>query len=445
MEKLIIYNGIIVNEGDYNRASIIIENGKIKEIVKKLKLSDYQDFKVIDASDKYILPGMIDTHVHFREPGLTHKGDIFTESRAAAAGGITTFFDMPNTIPQTTNVEELDKKFQIAKEKSLINYSFYIGATNDNLETLTNIDKTKIPGIKLFYASSTGNMLVNNTEYIEQIFQKSNIPIVVHSEDNDIITENLEKHKNRLSELTIEDHPEIRSVNACISATKKLTELAIKHKTKLHFLHITTSEEVDYLSDIKLSNKNITAEVTPNHLFYDSSDYKEYGNLLKCNPAIKEMRHRFALVAGLDLGFIDTVGTDHAPHLLSEKQQFYEKAPSGIPSVQHALNILLEFVYQKHIALDTIVEKIAHNPAKIFNIAKRGFIKENYWADLVIVDLNVQSVASPDTILYKCGWTPVQDRLFNSKIVATIVNGKIVFDNSHIIESQAGMQVEFDR
>ncbi len=444
-KKLIIYNGVIVNQGTQKKASIVIENSKIKDIVDNIQLSDYQDFMIIDATGKFVLPGIIDTHVHFREPGLTHKAEIYTESRAAAAGGVTTFFDMPNTIPQTIDCQTIDEKLKIAQKNSLINYSFFIGATIRNIEILSNIDKTKIPGIKVFYASSTGNMLVNEQPILDEIF-KLNAPIVVHSEDNHIIKKMTEIVKAKYqNNLTTAVHPEIRNREACISATKQLVELAIKHNTKLHLLHITTADEVEFLSDIKLFHKNITAEATPNHLFFDNSNYEHLGNKIKCNPAIKDLRDKLMLIQGIETGVIDTVATDHAPHLLEEKQKPYLQAPSGIPSIQHSLNIMLEFVRQEHILIETIVEKMCHKPAKIFNIEKRGFIKKDYWADLTIVDMNAETKVEKENLLYKCGWSPLEGKIFHSKITTTIVNGEIVYDNGKIIDNQASMQVDFDR
>ncbi|MBN2662389.1 MAG: dihydroorotase [Bacteroidales bacterium] len=445
MSKLIIQNANIVNQGKTFKASIVINSGKIVEISADIKISDYPDYKIFNAEGLYVLPGIIDTHVHFREPGLTTKADIFSESRAAAAGGVTSFFDMPNTIPQTTNIELLKNKFNIAEKKSLINYSFFIGAANDNLYELEKINPQEVAGIKLFYASSTGNMLVDKFETIETIFKNSKVPIVIHSEEQDIISQNYKKINSQNTDLLAEHHEEIRSAEACYVATKKLIELAKKHQTKVHFLHISTSDELELFSDQETKNKLITAEVSPNHLFFDSSDYKTYKMLIKCNPSIKNKTHKLALVNALNSNKIDSIATDHAPHILSEKLKKYDQSPSGIPSIQHSLNTVLDFINDKKISLETIVEKMCHNPATIFNISKRGFIKENYWADIVIVDLNDKTKVEKKDLLYKCKWSPLEGHVFNSKIVATLVNGEFVFKENKIIETKAAMKIDFDR
>ncbi len=444
MQKLLIYNATIVNEGIIFKASLVIEKCKIISIKKNIKIAEYADYEFFDATGKYILPGIIDTHVHFRDPGMPEKGDIYTESRAAAAGGITTFFDMPNTIPQTIDANTLKEKFKIAEKKSLINYSFFIGATNDNLPYLSTIERQKIPGIKLFYASSTGNMLMDRISSVEKLFSQAKIPIVVHSEKNSIINKNMELFKQKYGEdIPSEKHAEIRSAQSCIIATKELYKLAQKHNTKLHFLHITTAQEVKLFE--KNKNKNITAEVSPNHLYFDSLDYKKLGNLIKCNPSIKSETHRAALLQGLKSDFINSVATDHAPHTLAQKQNRYINAPSGIPSIQHSLNIMLEFVHSGVLSIEKTVEKMCHNPALIFGIKNRGFIRENYFADLTIVDLQAETHVSRQSLLYKCQWSPLEGKTFNSKIIATLVNGHFVFKKGKIIENKISMPVEFDR
>lgn len=446
MSKLLIYNGFIVNEGKIKQASVIIENEKISDILDVVELENFTDFEIFDASGKYVLPGIIDTHVHFREPGLTYKADIFHESRAAAAGGVTTFFDMPNTIPQVTFDDALNQKIKIAEQNSLINFSFYLGATNDNIDFLLDCDKTKVPAIKLFYASSTGNMLVDKTEIIEQLFENIKIPIVVHSEKNSIIEANLEKFKKEFGEnIPIEKHAEIRSAESCIVATKELSFLAQKYNTQLHFLHVSTAEEIEFLGLIKKNSENITAEVSPNHLYFDSSDYKKLGNLIKCNPSIKLLEHKNALFLALQNDVIDSIATDHAPHTFDEKQSSYLKAPSGIPSIQHSLNILLEFVVDNKISIEKIVKKMCHNPARIFNISKRGFIIKGYFADLTIVDMQGKTDVSRNRLKYKCQWSPLEGKTFNSEVIATIVNGHFVYKKGKILENNFAMQVEFDR
>ena len=435
MSCILIKNGLIVNQGVIATKDILIKNG---EIIKIASFIDESDCEIFDATDKYVLPGFIDTHVHFREPGLTAKADIFTESRAAAAGGVTTFFDMPNTVPQTVTIENWKEKMKLASAKSLINYAFYIGATQNNIEELIQAEKYNIPGIKLFYGSSTGNMLVNDFEKIKAIFTKTKLPIVIHSEDNDIIKQNTDKY-SLLENIKTSIHPQIRSRSACYTATKKIIELAQKYNRKIHFLHISTKEEIEFLTNISVDNKLITAEVTPNHLFFDESDYDVLENKIKCNPAIKTRNDKEALLSALEIGLIDTVGTDHAPHLLSEKQKNYFDAPSGIPSIQHALNILLDFVKQKKLSITRLVEVTAHNPAKIFGISGRGFIREGFFADITIVDMNAEATVTNGNLLYKCKWSPLIGHTFQNRVVATIVNGKFVFKNNKIVENNSAM------
>jgi len=445
MKKIIIYNGNIVNEGKVIVSSIIIENRKIVKILPGIDKKDYPDYEFFDAEGLFVLPGIIDTHVHFREPGLTDKADIFSESRAAAAGGVTTFFDMPNTKPQTTTNSAFQQKLDIADKKSLINYSFYVGAANDNQYEIANINPKEVAGIKLFYASSTGNMLVDKTEAIENIFKNSKVPVAIHSEEQSIIMQNHKKINFENDVLTPEHHEFIRSAESCFVATKKLVELANKYSTKVHFLHITTADELSLFSDKSTINKHITAEVSPNHLFFDSSDYQKLKMQIKCNPSIKNKNHKLALFEGLVSNKIDTVATDHAPHIFAHKLKKYDQAPSGIPSIQHSLNVMLEFVVEKKLKIENIVEKMCHNPAKIFNISKRGFIKENFWADFTFIDMNEKTEVHKENLLYKCGWSPIEGHIFNSKIKATMVNGEFVYINDKIIENNSAMKVEFER
>lgn len=445
MNNLIIQNGTIVSDNKKFQSTILIENGKIKEISDNIKPKMYLNCEIIDATDKIVMPGIIDTHVHFREPGLTEKADISTESKAAVAGGVTTFFDMPNTIPQTTTIEYLEHKFRLAEEKSVINYSFYIGAANDNEDELAKIDKNKVAGIKLFYASSTGNMLVDKAQAIENIFINAKIPIAIHSEDQPIIVENHKKISSKYEEIPPEQHEFIRSAESCYVATKSLVELAKKHNTKIHFLHITTADELELFSDANISAKNITAEVSPNHLYFDSSDYADLKFLIKCNPSIKSKKHKKALLEGLKNNKIDSIATDHAPHVYEDKFKKYVSVPSGIPSIQHSLNIMLELVQKNELTIKQLVEKMCHNPSKIFEIDKRGFIKEGFWADLVIVDLNEKTEVKKEDLFYKCGWSPLVGKTFNSKIETTIVNGKIVYKYGKILKKNAGKRVEFCR
>lgn len=445
MNKLIIHNGFIVNENKIFKGSIIIEGDKISEIREKIDLDLYPDFEIFNAENLHVIPGIIDTHVHFREPGLTEKADIYTESRAAAVGGVTSFFDMPNTNPQTTTLKNLQQKFTIADQKSLINFSFFIGAANDNQTELKQLKPKEVAGIKLFYASSTGNMLVDKFEAIENIFKTAKVPVAIHSEEQSIIMENYKKISKENEIILPEHHEFIRSEEACFVATKNLVELANKYSTKVHFLHISTEKELELFSSKNTDNKNITAEVSPNHLYFDSSDYKEQKMKIKCNPSIKNKQNKTTLLKGLITDKIDTIATDHAPHIFEHKLKKYEQAPSGIPSIQHSLNIMLEFVHQKKINLEKVVEKMCHNPAKIFDISKRGFIKKDYWADIAIVDLNSKTKVLKNDLLYKCGWSPLEGKTFNSKIISTIVNGKFVYKNNTIIENNAAMKIEFER
>ncbi len=445
MKKLLIYNPTIINENNVFKASLIIENNRIKKILKNVDITNFDDNEIYDATGLYLIPGIIDTHVHFREPGLISKADIFNESRAAAAGGVTTFFDMPNTKPQTISNNELQKKFNIAQKKSLINYSFHFGATNDNINEIENLNISEVPAVKLFYASSTGNMLVNNTQIVERIFKKSKIPIVVHSEENQIINNNLNKILSKKDKLTAADHEFIRSQEACFKATDRLIKLAKKYDSKIHFLHITTKQETELFSVNNVDNKKITAEVTPNHLFFDSSDYEKMLSLIKCNPSIKSKNHKLALLDGLKNNKIDTIATDHAPHILSDKKKNYEQAPAGIPSIQHSFNIVLGLKNKGILTLNQIVEKMCHNPARIFKIKDRGFIKPGFFADLTIFDLKNNTKVLKKDLLYKCKWSPLEGKILSGKVKATFVNGNKIYDNGKIIEYSAGQKIEFQR
>lgn len=445
MSKILIKNAQIVSDFEVKRGAIVIENEYIKQIVEDDNFENIADFQLIDAQNNFVLPGIIDTHVHFREPGLTSKADILSESRAAAAGGVTSFVDMPNTIPPTIDNKTLNHKFELADRSSLINYSFYIAACNDNFRVLKNIDYHKVAGIKLFFGSSTGNLLVDNHKTIEKIFSLDKIPIVVHSELDWVIKRNYEHLKKVGIELQAYHHPRIRSAEACLEATKILLDLAVKYNTRLHFLHISTKDEIDFVSKLNIDRTKITFETSPNYLFFDSNDYQTLGMKIKCNPAIKSPEDKIFLIKALNDNIIDTIATDHAPHLEAQKQNPYEKAPSGIPSIQHSLNMMLELVYQKKLTISKLVEKMCSNPARIFNIKQRGFIEPGYYADLLIVSLNEKTVVERQNLLYKCGWSPLEGKVFNSKVLTTIVNGKIVYDNGKIIEQKAAKQLEFVR
>jgi len=447
MEKYsIITNALIVNEGRQQKGSVMIHGGKIAAVYAGETPAEVPEgSEMIDAHGKYLLPGIIDSHVHFREPGLTHKGDICSESRAAVAGGVTSYMEMPNTVPQTTSQERLAEKFAIAAQKSFANYSFYIGATNENLDELLKTDFSKICGVKLFMGSSTGNMLVGNREMLEKIFSQTPGLIAVHCEDEETIRKNTELFRARYGEdVPFSCHPAIRSNEACYRSTALAVELAHKYNTRLHVLHLSTAKEINlFRNDVPLSQKRITAEVCVHHLWFTDKDYERYGALVKWNPAIKTATDRERLFEALLNGTVDTVATDHAPHTLTEKQNSYFKAPSGGPSIQHSLVAMLEFFHDCHITIEQIVEKMCHHPALIFGIKERGFIRPGYWADLVLVDTAYPWQATPENTHYKCFWSPFEGQKFRSTITHTWVNGNLVYNNGCFSESPCGMPLEF--
>ncbi|MDR0437490.1 MAG: dihydroorotase [Bacteroidales bacterium] len=432
MSKLLL-NAQIVNEGIVFHGHLFIQNQVIKKILSttddySLLISEHTE--IIDLSGYYVLPGLIDIHVHFREPGLTHKGTIFSESRAAVAGGVTSALDMPNTNPPTLTEKLLDEKLTIAAKNSFVNYGFFIGVSSNNLDDVLNVDPRKTCGIKLFLGSSTGNMLVEDEQILNTLFAEARLPIVVHAEDEKRICENTERIKSQYGENPpISVHPIIRDVEACYQSTKKAVELAQKYNTKLHVAHLSTAKELNLFSDTPLSEKRITSEVCVQHLWFAEDDYERLGTKIKCNPAIKSFADREALREAVNSGLIDVIATDHAPHTRDEKAQPYFKAPSGIPLVQHSLQALLDLVHQGIFSLETIVQKTAHNPATLFGFEKRGFIREGYFADLAVVDMNISQTIDSTNILYKCGWSPFEEFTFKSKIICTFVNGNLVFQN----------------
>ena len=428
MSKTLIKDVKIVNEGKIVDGDILIEGLYIKEIGSNISPKT-PDTNIIYADGKYVLPGMIDDQVHFREPGLTHKASIATESKAAVAGGITSFIDMPNTVPQTTTQEELEKKFDIASQTSYANYSFMIGGTNDNLKELLKTDPTKVAGIKLFLGSSTGNMLVDDEVVLEKIFSSTGMLIAVHCEDEETIQNNIKKYQKTFGDnIPVALHAQIRSSEACYLSSSKAVALARKTGARLHVFHLSTAQEMTLFdNDVPLEEKRITAEVCVHHLWFNDKDYAEKGHFIKWNPAIKSEKHQKALWKALLDDRIDVIATDHAPHTSEEKGQAYSKAPSGAPMVQHALTALIEYYKKGGISLEKIVEKTAHNPAKLFRIHKRGFIREGYFADLVLVDIAKPWTVTKDNILYKCGWSPLEGTTFTSKITHTFVNGNIVY------------------
>jgi dihydroorotase len=444
----LITNALIVNEGKSQRGSVLIADGKIAEIYYSENFDrPFEDCTVIDAYGKYLLPGVIDSHVHFRQPGLTHKGDMLSESRAALVGGITSFMDMPNTVPKAVSRQTIDEKYKIAAKNALCNYAFYIGATNDNLDELLETDFSKVCGVKLFLGSSTGDMLVNQTVMLDNIFSKVKALIAVHCEDEAIIRENEDIFRQKYGEdVPIAAHALIRSEEACFRSSAFAVEMAKKYDSRLHVLHLTTGKETGlFANDLPLEQKRITAEVCVNQLLFCDADYQKHGTLLKWNPSVKTAADRDELLVALLDNRIDTVATDHAPHTREEKQNTYFKAPSGSPSVQHALPAILEFVHKRKMTIEQVVEKMCHNPARLFRIKQRGFIKKGYWADIVLVDTNCSWKITKNSIMYKCGWSPLIGTQLHSDVTHTWVNGKLVYcDNVLYERPSATMPLEFE-
>jgi dihydroorotase len=447
MSSILIKNATIINEGRSYRNDLLIKDEIISAIGSADQMIVPAGTIIIEATGLLLIPGVIDDHVHFREPGLTHKGDINSESRAAVAGGVTSFMDMPNTIPQAVTIEALNEKYLLASENSLINFSFYIGATNTNLAEVMNADPSSVCGIKLFMGSSTGNMLVNDKIALQELFSKVILPITAHCEDESIIRKNSEISRSEYGEdVPIKKHPFIRSREACFLSSFNAVNLAKEHNTRLHILHISTADELKlFRNNIPLSQKRITGEVCANYLWFDDSSYDDLGTLIKCNPSIKTMFDREALINAVNNNLIDNIGSDNAPHTLDEKRNSYFKAPSGIPLVQHSLIVLLELWHRKVFSLEKIVEMMCHNPSILFNIRERGFIREGYKADICLVDPSNSWVVSKDNILYKCGWSPFEGTTFRSRVVKTIVNGTIVYDNGLINEDYRGQRLKFNR
>ncbi|MDD3003421.1 dihydroorotase [Flavobacterium sp.] len=446
MSTILIRNAKIVNEGTIFEGDVLIENQFIVEIASKISVKS-SSTKIIDAEGNYLIPGIIDDQVHFREPGLTHKGTIFTESRAAVAGGITSFIEQPNTVPNAVTQELLEEKYKIASEKSFTNYSFMMGGTNDNLEEILKTNPKNVAGIKLFLGSSTGNMLVDNEEVLEKIFSSTPMLIAVHCEDETTIKNNLEKFTAQYGDdIPASAHPLIRSAEACYISSSKAIALAQKTGARLHVFHVSTAKETELFSNkIPLEDKKITAEVCIHHLWFTDKDYEKKGNFIKWNPAVKTEDDKNALWEALLDDRIDVIATDHAPHTLDEKKQKYAKAPSGGPLVQHALVAMFEMYHQGKISIEKIIEKMAHNPAKLFKIEKRGFIKEGYYADLVLLNAGLPWTVKKDNILYKCGWSPFEGTTFKSRITHTFVNGNLVFSNGKVKDIHAGERLTFDR
>ncbi|WP_395059065.1 dihydroorotase [Flavobacterium sp.] len=445
MKQVLIKNAKIVNEGNIFEGDVLIENEFIIEIGENISPKS-SDCKIIDAEGNYLIPGMIDDQVHFREPGLTHKGDIASESRAAIAGGITSYIEQPNTVPNAVTQELLEQKYQIAAQSSYANYSFMMGATNDNLEEVLKTNPKNVAGIKIFLGSSTGNMLVDNEAVLEKIFSSTKMLIAVHCEDETTIKNNLEKYKAEYGDdIPMEFHHLIRSDEACYISSSKAVALAQKTGARLHIFHVSTAIETELFSKIPVEDKQITAEVCIHHLWFTNDDYAKKGTLIKWNPSVKTQADKDELWKALLDNRIDVIATDHAPHTLEEKQNPYTTAPSGGPLVQHAVVAMFQAFHQGKISVEKIVEKMAHNPAKIFKIDRRGFIKVGHYADLVIVNPGMPWRVNKDNILYKCGWSPFEDFTFTSRITHTFVNGELVYHNSKIKEIHCGKRLEFNR
>ncbi|MDI9872531.1 dihydroorotase [Flectobacillus roseus] len=445
MSSILILNAQVVNEGKIQVADILVKDGFIDQI--GTNLSGISADKTIDATGKYLLPGVIDDQVHFREPGLTHKACIHSEARAGVAGGVTTFMEMPNTVPNALTQELLQDKYDIAARTSLANYSFYMGASNDNIEEVLKTNIQNICGIKVFMGSSTGNMLVDNEKTLTNIFSNSPTLIATHCEDEATVRANSALYKEKYGDNPHPRvHPEIRNVEACIKSSSMAIELAQQHGARLHILHITTGEETHlFRNDIPLKDKKITSEVCVHHLWFDARDYETLGNQIKCNPAVKADGHKQQLLAALLDDRIDVIATDHAPHTWEEKQNPYWSSPSGLPLVQHPLQLMLEFYKDGKISLEKIAEKMSHAVADCFQISKRGYIREGYWADLVLVDLNEEVTVSKENVLYQCGWSPLEGTTLRSKVTHTIVSGHLAYENGAFDESKTGQRLLFER
>jgi len=444
--KILIKNTTIVNEGVSKISDVLIANGKIEKIGLNLTEANSRE---IDGTGKHLFPGIIDGQVHFRDPGLTHKGDLYTESKAAVAGGVTSFIDMPNTIPNILSVKNLNEKYEIAANKSLANYSFFLGVNGDNIDEVAQLDTKQFIGVSDdgLYFTKKGNLLADNPETMEKLFSSCKQIIAIHSEKEVIVEANENIYRELYGEnVPVKFHPVIRSSEACYEATKRAIQLANKHNARLHILHLTTDAETElFRNDIPLTDKTITTEVSVHHLWFSDEDYEEKGMLIKWNPAIKSKRDKEGLMKALLDDRIDLITTDHAPHTLEEKQQSYFKSMSGAPMVQHTLNCMLEFHKKGIISLEKIVEKMCHNPAILYKMTNRGFIKEGFYADLTLVDLNESWKVSKENILYKCGWSPLEGTTFSSAVTHTFVNGNLIFENGNFHEEKMGMAIEFSR
>jgi len=444
MYDLIIKNGTLVNEGSIYESDVAIKGDRIEKISSSI---DAEAKKIIDLDGKYILPGLIDDQVHFREPGLTHKGNIQSESRAGLAGGVTSYFEMPNVNPTTTNRKNLQAKFDLAATKSHANYSFYMGASNTNIDEIKQLDNTLTCGLKVFMGASTGDMLVDNQDTLEAIFREAPVNIVTHCEDTPTIIENEKAIIAQYGEyIDARFHPRIRDAASCLKSSQLAYDLATKHGSNLHILHLTTADEMKLFTEGEITGKKITAEVCVHHLFFSEADYETRGNFIKCNPSVKSEQDRLALIDAVQKNKIDIIATDHAPHTLEEKQQPYLQAPSGLPLNQHSLLVLLDFYNKGIFTLEQIVQKTSHNIAERFQIKDRGYIREGSFADLAIVDLSANTLVTNENILYHCGWSPFMDYNFPAAVVHTIINGEIVFEDGVLKEQlPIGSRIEFNR
>ena len=443
-DDILIKHARMVNDGSSLEGDLLIRNGRIERIDSEIAVVG--NIRVMDADGRLLLPGMIDDQVHFREPGLTHKGDILSESRAAVAGGITSYMDMPNTIPQAVTLDTLEWKYGMAADRTLANFSFYLGATNDNLAQIQALGPNQTCGIKVFMGASTGNMLVDREETLEAIFRDAPGLVATHCEDTPTIIRNEQTYREKYGEeVPMEFHPVIRSAEACYRSSSLAVELAKRHGTRLHVLHLTTAREMDLFEAGPLDEKQITAEACVHHLFFDDRDYEFKGSFIKCNPAIKSRADRDAIRKALVEDRIDVIGTDHAPHTLDEKLNSYFKAPAGLPLVQWALPMALELYHDRLISLEQLVEKVSHGPARLFQIAERGYLREGYWADLALLDLSGSYRVERESVLYKCGWSPLEGVRLRSRVVATFVNGQVAYYEGRVNDAVRGQRLVFER
>ncbi len=444
MGYTLIKNGLLFNRGKSFQADILIKDEKIEKIEKDIS---HPNAEIIDADSMWVIPGIIDDQVHFREPGLTYKADIESESKAAVSGGVTTFMEMPNVKPATLTQELLQAKYDIANERAWTNYSFFMGASNDNLEEVLKTNASNVCGVKVFMGSSTGNMLVDNEKVLENIFSNVDMLIATHCEDEQTIKDNLELFTNKYgSSLTAHHHPQIRNVEGCLKSSSYAVDLAKKHNTRLHILHISTKDELAlFTNEIPLGQKRITSEACVHHLYFSANDYAQKGNLIKCNPAIKESQHRDAILNAVLDDTIDIIATDHAPHTMEEKKNPYTSAPSGLPLVQHSLNIMLDLFWKNKISMEKIVEKMCHAPAECFQIENRGYLEEGMFADIAIIHPTQPWVVHKANIHYKCGWSPLEEKRFKGKVNYTLINGQLVYNQGEFRNQGVGKRITFNR